>query len=63
MTQLQYFAGVTNDGETSDTVTVPTGTFVILDANGNLVDSGIKITTAEDFETMLDEAGFTTGGD
>lgn len=43
MTQLQYFAGVTNEDKTSDTVTVPTGTFVILDANGNLVDSGITV--------------------
>lgn len=62
MAQLQYFAGgVETNSDTSATDTALT--FAMFDSNGNLVNSGIKIASEEDIENLLDDTGFTGGGD
>lgn len=59
MAQLQYFDAAL--GTESDTTTADTDlTFAMFDSNGNLVNSGIKITKDSDFEEMVNEV---MGGD
>lgn len=54
MAQLQYFAGgaeINSDTGTTDTAL----TFAMFDSNGNLVNSGIKIASEEEFTAMIDD--------
>ena len=54
-----------NDTEpTSDTGTTDIAlTFAMFDSNGNLVNSGIRIAGDEDIANLLNDTGFTGGGD
>lgn len=62
MTQLQYFAGGVETN--SDTGTTDTAlTFAMFDSNGNLINNGIRIADEEDVANLLDDTGFTGGGD
>ena len=48
---------------TSDTSATDTAsTFAMFDSNGNLVNSGIRIAGEEDISNLLDNTGFTGGG-
>lgn len=62
MAQLQYFPADELADSDSGVTSAEVGTLAMFDANGNLLNSGIKLAGNAEIEEVLDEVGLTVKG-